>query len=154
MVHLWLWKSTINFLKFEVKDEKLRTPEIKWVTYLWCFCLGRTDTTECKIKFLIRRKIQIQEIYNPLLCFLVVVLKSISPTFCVQLFRNKSFAHSFFCTYIFRFVLFGTRISAQQLLLKCWWNWHRVKIKLLEQKVIIGGYSRPSLSPISPIRGP
>jgi hypothetical protein len=33
----------------------------------------------------------------------------------------------------FRFVLFGARILAQKLLLKCWWNWHQYGMRSREE---------------------
>ncbi len=39
-------------------------------------------------------------------------------------FFVRKFRAQLFCTYILCLYLFGARILAQKLLLKCWWNWH------------------------------
>ncbi len=58
---------------------------------------------------------------------------SISSTFYEQLFVQKCFAQ-LFSNYSLALWLFGQRISAQKLLVKCWWNWLLVKWLALARK--------------------
>jgi hypothetical protein len=53
----------------------------------------------------------------------ILVWLSISPIFYKQLFHTKVLCGPFMCLQ-FGFVIFGKRILAQKLLIKCWWNWH------------------------------
>jgi hypothetical protein len=41
-----------------------------------------------------------------------------------------------FCTYILGLYFFGKRISAEKLLVKCWWNWHKVNVERGEKQSI------------------
>ena len=54
-----------------------------------------------------------------------LVWLSISPIFYEQLFHTKVLYAAFMCLQ-FGFLIFGKRILAQKLLIKCWWNWHQV----------------------------
>jgi len=57
-----------------------------------------------------------------------VVMMSVSPTFNVQLFCMKVFCTAFLHLQ-FGFVIFWKKhVLAQNLLVKCWWNWIKVSI--------------------------
>ncbi len=103
--------------------------KLRIVKWIWLFFVLKPNFAHSKKTYLRPKALNLECKTNKKLIHVTLFLiplpqESISATFELEIFVRKCLAQ-LFSSYILSFWLFGAKISAHTVHIKCWWNWHK-----------------------------